>query len=129
MRRALFKGTQGAGTTIAVPIPVIAGCVGAHVSWPDATTEAEIVLEVSSFDSDQAPWFTGAVLDGEGNAAVAVADPDKWPDSGVAIDPVVAGASGARQISASNLRAQRARLLITSTAVCTWDIRDGLNQV
>jgi hypothetical protein len=129
MRRALFRGTQGAATTIAVPVPVIAGCVGVHVSWPDAVTAATLVLEVSSFDSDQAPWFTGAVLDGEGNAAVAVADPDKWPDSGAVIDPIVAGASGARLINASGLRQQRARLLITSTAICTWDIRDGLNQV
>lgn len=129
MRRALFRGTQASGTTIAVPVPVIAGCVGVHMSWPDAVTAADVVLEVSSFDSDQAPWFTGAVLSGEGNAAVAVADPDKWPDSGAVIDPIVAGASGARLINASGLRQQRARLLITSTADCTWDIRDGLNQV
>jgi hypothetical protein len=129
MRRALFRGTQGAATTIAVPVPVIAGCVGVHVSWPDATTAATIVLEVSSFDSDQAPWFTGAVLAGEGNAAVAVVDADKWPDSGAVIDPIVAGAEGSRLINVSGLRQQRARLLITSTAICTWDIRDGLNQV
>lgn len=130
MRKPLFKGTQSAATTIAVPIPVIAGCIGVHVSWPDAVTEATIAVEFSSFDSDQAPFGTGAVLAGDGNAQVAVADPDKWPpDAAIVVDPIVAGASGARLISASNVRQQRARLLITSTAICTWDIRDGLNQV
>jgi hypothetical protein len=129
MRRPLFKGIQGAGTTIAVPFDIVAGCVGLHISWPDAVTEASFVVEVTAFDSDQAPWGTGAVLAGDGNAQVAVADPQKWPDSGAVIAPVVAGAPGARLFLSSGLRMQRGRLLITSTAICTWEIRSGIPEV
>ena len=130
MRKPLFKGIQATGTVIAVPVPVVAGCIGVHISWPDAVTAATVEVQFSSFDSDQAPWFTGAALAGDGYAAIAVADPDKWPtDANVPVDPIVAGASGARLVSASNVRQQRCRLLITSLAECNWDIRDGIQQV
>lgn len=126
LRRALFRGTQANATIIAVPLSVVAGCLGCHISWPDVVTAATFELDFSSFDSDEAPFGTGAVLVGEGNAQIAVADAEKWPDSGTVIAAVVAGAKGSRLINLSNVRQQRARLLITSTAICTWNIKEGI---
>lgn len=128
----LFKGTQANATIICVPVPIIAGCIGIHVSWPDATTAATMVLELSSFSSDEAPLQSGGAgtaVVGEGTAVIGAADAQKWPDSGETIAAVVAGAAGARLVNLSNVRQRRARLRITSTAICTWDIKQGIGDV
>jgi hypothetical protein len=128
----LFKGTQASGTIIAIPVPIIAGCIGLHISWPDVVTAATLALQLSGFSADEVSLQAGGAgtaLVGEGTALIAAADLQRWPDSGVVIAAVVAGAAGARLVNATNLRQRRARLLITSSAICTWDIKNGIMDV
>jgi hypothetical protein len=127
-----FKGVQATTTIIAIPVPIVAGCIGLHVSWPDATTAGSFVLELSSFPEQIAPlWAGGAgtAVPGGGTAFVAGASAQFWPDSGETIAAVVAGAAGSFLINLSNVRQQRARLRITSTADCFWEIYNGLQDV
>jgi hypothetical protein len=132
-RPPLFKGTQLTTTTIAVPVPIVAGCVGLHVSWLDATTAASFVLEVSSYNAEDASVGAGGagtkIDNGSGNAFLAGAAAQFWADSGVTIAAVAAGAAGSFLVNATNLRQQRARLLITSTAACSWEIYQGIQDV
>jgi hypothetical protein len=127
-----FKGAQTSGTVIAVPLKVIAGRIGAHVSWPDATTAATFVLELSSFNATDAPIGAGGAgtkQAGDGNAYLAGASAQFWPDSGETIAAVVAGAAGGFFINVANVGQHRARLRISASADSQWEIYDGLDDV
>lgn len=131
-RPPLFKGLQATGTTIVVPVRIVAGCIGLHVSWPDATTAASFVLELSSFPEHLVPlWAGGAGTEqpGGGKAFLSGASAQFWPNSGETIAPVVAGAAGAFIVNVSNVRQQRARLRITTTANSSWEIYEGTQDV
>lgn len=131
-RPPLFKGLQADTTVIVIPVPILAGCIGLHVSWPDAVTDASFVLELSSFPSEVAPlWAGGAgtLQPGGGHAYLSGASAQFWPDSGETIAPVVAGAAGSFMVNLSNVRQQRARLRITATDDCQWEIYNGLQDV
>lgn len=130
-RPSMFRGPQANGTTIAVPITIVAGVVGFQVFWPDATTAGSFVLELSSFSSDEAPLSAGGagtLQPGQGTAVLAGASAF-WEDSGEVIAPVTAGAAGSFIKNLSNVRQGRARLLITATATSNWDVRPGVNDV
>ena len=131
MRPSLFRGPQSNATTIAVPIPIVAGCIGFQVFWPDATTAGTFVLELTSFSSDDAPLSAGGagtVLPGQGTAVLAGTEAH-WEDSGESIAAVTAGAAGSFVVNLSGVRQGRARLLITATDNSNWDIRPGLTDV
>lgn len=132
MKEPLFRGAQTNATTIAVPVPIVAGCIGLHVSWPDATTAASFVLELSSYPSELATVGAGGAgteQPGGGHAYLAGAAPQFWADSGQVIAAVVAGAAGSFLINATGVRQQRARLRITATANCSWLIWQGVQDV
>lgn len=112
----LFRGTQASGTTIFVPVNVVDGCVGVHISWLDATSAATIALELSSW-----PWPLAA-----DNAA---ASDVTWPDSGETITGPAAAAAGSALINLSNVRQLRARLRIVASADCSWAIWRGITTV
>lgn len=124
----LFEGRQTSGTSIAIPVPVYAGCLGLHVAWNDATTAASFVLELSSFPQERAPFGIaelgfggkGYTLSGTGVDLV------KWPDSGQTVATLAAGAAGSFLINIQGVRQHRGRLRITATANCDWVIWDGI---
>jgi hypothetical protein len=132
MATTLFKGTQASGTIIAVQVPIIAGCIGVHVEF-DSVAAATIAVQLTGFEvPDEVTLHSGGagtLLAGEGIAVIAAADLQKWPDSGLVVEPVVAGAAGARLIQATNLRMRMARLFITSSAICIWGIKHGIMDV
>lgn len=131
IRPPLFEGVQQSGTTIAVPIPIVAGALGFQVSWPDAVTAATFVLELTSWgpDAELGDGGTGVQLAGGGMAVDAGSAPETWADSGQAIAAVVAGAAGSFHVFASGLRARRARLLIEASALSFWRIWNGVTDV
>ena len=131
-REPLFEGVQATTTTIAVPIPIVAGCIGVQVAWTDATTAATFVLELSSYPEGRASVGAGGAgtqLAGGGHAYLAGTAAQFWFNSGETIAPVVAAAAGSFGLNLSNVRQQRARLLITSTADCDWEIWQGVQDV
>lgn len=132
MKEPLFRGVQNTTTTIAVPVPIVAGAVGIQVSWPDTTTAASFVLEFSSFPGELAPVGAGGAgteIPGGGHAFLAGASAQLWVDSGETIAAVPGGAAGSFLVNASGVRQQRARLRITSTAACFWSIWQGVQDV
>jgi len=112
----LFRGTQASGTTIFVPVHIVAGCIGVHISWLDATSAATINLELTSYAADEA-------------ASDAAASDVLWPDSGETITGPVGAAAGSALINLSNVRQQRARLRIVASANCSWSIWRGVQSV
>lgn len=113
----LFFRTIADGATAFCPVPIHQGCVGLHISWPDATTTVTITFEVTSFGP----------LDADPDAAL---NARLWPAfPGVTITQTP-GAAGAVLVNLSNIRQKRGRLRIvggggvTSTLEIYQGIRD-----
>lgn len=112
-RNPLFKGTIANGATQYIGVPIRPdGTVGLHIGWKDATSSATITLELSSFDSDDAP-ITEA-----GSAW-------EWKDSGLTITGPAASAAGSVLVNVENVRHRRARLKIVAAAACVFEVHAG----
>jgi len=107
----LFSGAIPTGTTVYVPIPVKAGCIGAFIGWPDAVSSATITLELTS-NMTVSPVVAGTAA--------------QWKDSGVSITGPAASAAGSSLVNVENVRQRRARIKIVTAAATTLDIRDGI---
>lgn len=112
VKRPLFKGSVGNGVTKFIPIGIHQGCLGAHFSWPDATTNGTLTLELSSFNPEDAD-------------AETLGTADLWAASGVTLTPAF-GARGSLLINLSNIRQQRARLKFISSAASVIEVYDGI---
>lgn len=112
MHPPLFAGSITSGATQYVAVPVVDGCVGIHIGWKDATSSATITLELTSFESYEAP------VDEAGSAW-------EWKDSGLSITGPAASAAGSTLVNVDNVRQKRARLKIVAAANCVFEIREG----
>ena len=110
----LFKGPQATGTTMYVGVPIHDGCIGVHLGWLDATSAATVTLELSSWSPDEAPVTTAGTTGLE------------WKDSGETITGPAASAAGSTLVNIMNVRQQRARLKLVTSANSSWEIYDGL---
>lgn len=130
-RPSLFRGPISNGLVVAIPITIVAGSVGVHVFWPDATTAGTFTLEFTSMSSDEAPLSSGGagtMQPGMGTAVLA--GPSAfWEDSGETIPSIPGGAAGSFLLNFSNIRQQRARLMFTATAASNLDVRPGITDV
>lgn len=128
----LFRGVQASATTIAVPLKIVAGCIGIDIQF-DAVAAATFFVEVTSSSIEEAPVFEGGAgteLTGEGHAYLAGAAAQHWTEiPGASPAALVAGSAGAVKVDLSGIRQKRARLRITSTAICSWNILDGIAAV
>lgn len=112
IRPPLFSGVLTHPTTKYVGVPVRNGTIGAQIAWPDATSSATITVELTSYDSTDAPVETA----GTG---------DIWAGSGVSITGPAASARGQAQINIEGVRQARARIKIVTAATTTVTILDG----
>jgi hypothetical protein len=114
IREPLFKGTLTHPATQYVGVPIHDGIIGVHIAWPDATSSATITLELTSYDSIDAPVTTAGTA-------------DLWNDvsATVAITGPAASARGSAQVNVENVRQRRARLKIVTAATSTFTILDG----
>lgn len=109
----LFARTISNGATAFCPVPIHQGCVGLHISWPDATTNVTITFETSSFGPEDATPELAA------NARL-------WPAfPGVTITQTP-GAPGAVLVNISGVRQKRGRLRIVAGAASELEIYDGI---
>lgn len=108
----LFAGVVLNAVTKYVAVPVRNGTIGIDIGWLDATSNATITLELSSFPNAAA------------NFSVAGAAWE-WKDSGLVITGPVGVAAGSSLVNVENVRQNYARLKIVATANCLFDIRDG----
>lgn len=113
MRDPLFRGAIANATTKYVPVPVHEGVIGLDIGW-DATANATITLQLTSFPELDAP------VDAAGTA-------DEWKASGVAITGPTAAGVGGTQVNIENVRQLRARLVIVTSAISNLTIWDGAN--
>lgn len=114
IRPPLFSGTLTHPATEYVGVPVHDGVIGVHIAWPDATSSATITLELTSYDSQDAPTTTAGTA-------------DIWKDvsATVSITGPAASARGSAQVNVENVRQRRARLKIVTAATTTLTILDG----
>lgn len=108
----IFKGTVANAATQYVPLMIKRGCIGCQIAWLDATSAATITLELTDYDSIDAP------LTEAGSAW-------EWKDSGVSITGPAGAAAGSSLVNVENVRQKRARLKIVATANCSFEILDG----
>lgn len=108
----LFAGAVLNAATKYVEVPVRNGALGAHIGWLDATSNATITLELSSFPNAHL-------------TAQAAGAAWEWKDSGLVITGPVGVAAGSTLLNVENARQEYARLKIVATANCSFDIRDG----
>lgn len=94
-----------------VNVPVVKGMIGLQVSWVDATSNAAITLELSSFPVEEA---------GRDQVAGYV-----WGASGVTITGPAASAAGTALVNVENVRQSRARLKIVTAANTSLIIYNG----
>lgn len=112
-RQPIFRGAQATGTTIYYPVQIHRGVLGVQFAWIDATSNATVTVELTSFDADEAPY------DVAGSAW-------KWKDSGQTITGPAASAAGSTLIQFENVRALRGRLKVVTTANSNFVIFDGV---
>lgn len=105
----LFSGAVANSAVLYVAIPVRDGCIGAQLSWKDATSSGTVTLELTS-----------------GNASLTTAGAAwEWKDSGLTITGPIAAAAGSTVINIENVRQQRARLKFLAAAASNIDVWDG----
>lgn len=102
----LFEGKLANAEVVYVEVPIRNGALGAFISWPDATSSAAIVLEMTS---RKGPGVGGNL----------------WKDSGVSITGPAGAALGSTLVNVENVRQKRARFKITAAAVTNLEIWDG----
>lgn len=112
--RYLFDGTVANAATqyVGVPVSIDDGSIGVQIAWLDATSSATITLELTSYDSDEAPISVA------GSAW-------KWIASGVTVTGPAAAAAGATLLNVENVRQRRARLKIIAAANSRLQILEG----
>lgn len=104
----LFRGKLANGEVVTVEVPIRAGALGASIHWPDATSSAAILLEMTS-----------------GRAALGDLQAKSWKDTGVSITGPAASAAGCSLVNVENSRQKRARFRITAAAVTNIEVWDG----
>lgn len=114
IREPLFKGLIANGATQYIGVPIHDGLIGLHIAWPDATSSATITLELTSYDSIDAPVTTAGTA-------------DIWKDvsATVSITGPAASARGSAQVNVENVRQRRARLKVVAAADTTLTVLDG----
>lgn len=108
----LYKGTLTHPTTQYVGVPLRDGSLGVQIAWLDATSSATITLEVTNYDSGDAP------VDTAGSAWV-------WKQHSTSITGPNGTAAGSAIVNAENIRQKRARLKIVTAATSKLEIMDG----
>lgn len=105
----LFSGLVANATTQFVGIPIGDGdLVSITIRWPDATSSATIVFQVTDFDSIDAP------VDQATSA-------NRWKAmTGVTITGPAASAAGAFEVNIPDIGARRGRLSIAAAADSTF---------
>lgn len=112
-RPPLFPRQSLAPGTYRIGVPIHQGCIGLYIAARNATPSATYALQYTSFGAIDAP------TDVAGTA-------EMWTDSG----ETITGPSGAGPVAAavnlSNVRQQRARLVVTVVATTDLEVYDGI---
>lgn len=108
------EGTIAGSSTQYIGVPVINGMIGVYIAWIDATSNAAITLELTSFPSEEAVTTTAGTY--------------QWKDSGLTFTGPAASAAGSLLINVENVRQSRARLKVVATANTKLVIYNGENQ-
>jgi hypothetical protein len=98
-------------TTQYIAVPVSKGAVGCYVAWIDATSNAAITLELTSFPSEEAVTTTAGTY--------------QWKDSGLTFTGPAGSAAGSLLINVENVRQSRARLKVVASATTKLVIYNG----
>lgn len=110
----LFSGPVASLATQFIGVPIIRGCVGVQIAWPDATTAGAMTLEVTNAGAVEAPVETAGTL-------------DLWKDSGATIT-ITAGARNSTFVNLMNVRQRRARLKFVASAASVLTVLQGIDQ-
>lgn len=109
----LYKATIPTTTTVYVGIPIINGTIGLQIAWLDAVAAATITLELTSVGPEDAPVATA------GSAWV-------WKNSGETLTGPAASAASSILVNLENVRQERARLKIVTTAISPIEVWNGV---
>ena len=106
----LTNGVIAAGTTY-IALPITKGTIGCHIAWTDATSNAALTVELTSFPED--------------DVALGAAASYFWKDSGISLTGPAASAAGSVEVNAENVRQSRARLKVVAAANTSLIIYNG----